>query len=159
MFTVGGGSLRIRPLTVDGPLASLSNRGFTPFTFPSIGGFVIPRDADGLNASASKQLVLVRAVGPGLVDFGVPSAAPDPGLKLFDAIREIDANDDWQANDAIMVSMVDAVTAVVGAFPLADGSADAALVAYLLPGNYTAHGYVKVVGEEGEVLVEVYAVP
>ena len=95
--------------------------------------------------------MLVRAVGPGLGAFGVPGVLGDPTLELFrDGVR-VAENDNWDATLA-------PTAAAVGAFALASGSRDAALLVTLLPGGYTAQ--VSGVNQTtGAALVEIYEVP
>lgn len=95
--------------------------------------------------------MLVRAVGPGLGAFGVQGALVDPKLELFrDGVRMAE-NDNWDAALA-------PTAAAVGAFALASGSRDAALLVTLLPGGYTAQ--VSGVNQTtGAALVEIYEVP
>ena len=63
--------------------------------------------------------------------------------------------DDWGDGDATETA---AVADQVFAFPLADGSKDAAFVVTLNPGVYTVHAH-GVGDTTGTVIVEVYAVP
>jgi hypothetical protein len=99
-----------------------------------------------LHSTAPKPL-LIRAVGPGLAQFGVRGVADDPRLELFDATAEkVGGNEDWQGALA-------ADFAAVGAFPLPVGSADAALVAATPAGAGTAQ--VRANGG-GLALVEIY---
>ena len=68
--------------SADGPteLVNISNRGFIGTgSEVQIPGFVI-----GGNRG---RVVLVRAVGPTLGDFGVPDTIEDPLLKLYDQSR------------------------------------------------------------------------
>ena len=98
--------------------------------------------------------VLLRAVGPGLADFGVPGTLADPVLTLFreGGIGE-SSNDDWRGSTEIQTAAES-----VGAFPLESGSRDAALLIRLPPGAYT--GQVSAPsGQSGIVLLEVYLVP
>ncbi len=130
-------------------LINISNRGTVGTeTEVMIPGFVI----DGVAARA----VLIRGVGPTLADFEVPDTLENPLLVLFQGSVTINANDDWQ--DAPNVGEIEAAAAMVGAFPLSDGSTDAAILTVLPPGRYTA-----VVEDEGgkvgTALVEVYLVP
>jgi uncharacterized protein (DUF1800 family) len=98
----------------------------------------------------SKQ-VLVRAVGPTLGAFGVPGTLADPKLELFNASSvKIAENDNFNSADS-------PIFASVGAFPLAAGAKDAALVATLAPGSYTAQ-VSGIGGAAGVALVEVYEV-
>jgi uncharacterized protein (DUF1800 family) len=98
----------------------------------------------------SKQ-VLVRAVGPTLGVFGVPGVISDPKLELYNSAgTKIAENDNFNAADA-------AIFASVGAFPLGAGARDAALVATLPTGSYTAQ-VSGIGGVSGVALVEVYEV-
>jgi uncharacterized protein (DUF1800 family) len=108
-----------------------------------IGGFVI--------VGASKT-VLVRAVGPGMVAYGVSGTLADPLLELVDSKgATIATNDNWSGADLAIMSSV-------GAFPITSGSKDAVLVATLPPGPYSA----KVSGlggaPTGVVIMEIYDV-
>ncbi len=103
-----------------------------------------------VTGAGSKQL-LIRAVGPTLASFGVPGVLADPSLRVLDARgATVGANDNWAAALA-------ATFAQVGAFPLAAGSRDAAVLVTLPAGAYT----VQVSGANsatGEALVEIYEV-
>jgi len=110
-----------------------------------ITGFVVQ---DG----APKQ-VLIRAVGARLAQapFSLTGVLSNPQLQLFDAEGNLVlANDNWAAADA-------ATMAAVGAFPLANNSADAALVATLSPGAYTAQ-VSGVNNTQGVAILEIYDV-
>jgi hypothetical protein len=117
----------------------------------AIAGFVVSGQA------GSAAQVLIRGVGPSLSQFALTGVLAQPVLTLFDASgRPFAANTAWGTN----ASPSDISTAAVaaGAFPLAAGSADSALVVTLPPGNYTA----QVSGlnnSTGTALIEVYAVP
>lgn len=100
-------------------------------------------------AGAGNKQLLVRGVGPGLASFGVANAVADPELRLFNqANTEISRNDDWSDPAAVT-----AATAI-GAFPLGVGSRDAAVLANLPAGPYSAHLISK--SGNGVVLVEAY---
>ncbi len=95
--------------------------------------------------------ILVRAVGPGLGAFGVAGVLADPKLELMRDGASVAANDNWDVALA-------PTAAGVGAFALANGSRDAALLVTLLPGGYTAQ--VSGVNQAtGVALVEIYEVP
>jgi len=96
--------------------------------------------------------VLVRAIGPALANFGVPGVVTDPTLKLYRGSVVEGSNDDWGTDPA-----VPAASSTVGAFALPAGSTDAALVATLVPGPYTAQ-VTGVNGATGVGLVEIYDV-
>jgi hypothetical protein len=103
-------------------------------------------------AGTGAKQVLIRAVGPGLTALGVSGTLVDPRLDVFNHanVRIID-NDNWAASLATTFS-------AVGAFPLPNGSRDAALLTTLPVGSYT----VQVRGADGgtgEAVVEVYEVP
>jgi hypothetical protein len=88
-----------------------------------IGGFVI-------KGSQPKQMIL-RAIGPSLVAFGIVAAMPNPILELHDSTgATIATNDDWQTGG--QASQISA-TGVAPTNPL-----EPAIVATLAPGNYTA---------------------
>lgn len=104
-----------------------------------------------INGPAPKRL-LIRAVGPGLISFGVTDALANPVLRLYRDSTLVAENDDWSA--ATVAPVADAA----GAFPLAAGSRDAALLITLDPGSYT--GVVSGAdGSTGVALIEVYEAP
>ncbi len=78
-------------------------------------------------AGLTRKTVLIRAIGPALAEFGVEGFLADPKLSLFSGSLSIQSNDNWPNAPEI----VDA-TALVGAFPLANGSRDAVLLCVLL---------------------------
>ncbi|MBL9201749.1 MAG: hypothetical protein JNL39_14660, partial [Opitutaceae bacterium] len=104
-----------------------------------------------LAGTGSKNL-LIRAVGPTLGVFGVPGTLVDPKLSIYNSSGVVIAeNDNWSGGLA-------GTFASVGAFALASGSKDAALVISLPPGGYT----VQVSGADGgtgEALIELYELP
>ena len=129
----------------DGFLRNLSTRGFVGSGDQIlVAGFVV-------NGVAPKR-VLVRAIGPALANFGVPGVVTDPTLKLYRGSVVEGSNDDWGTDPA-----VPAASSTVGAFALPAGSTDAALVATLVPGPYTAQ-VTGVNGATGVGLVEIYDV-
>ncbi len=68
-----------------------------------IGGFII--------TGTDPKLVVIRAIGPSLTDFGVAGALADPVLELHDSSQAIIAtNDDWMDNsDADRQMLIDHV--------------------------------------------------
>ncbi len=97
--------------------------------------------------------ILVRAIGPTLAAFGVNGALSDPRLRLFENASLRAENDNWGGSSALSDAFRQ-----TGAFALAENSGDAAIVATLLPGTYTA----QIVGNgdtTGVALVEIYEVP
>lgn len=109
-----------------------------------IGGFVI-------SGGASRQ-VMVRAVGPALDAFGVAGRIGAVRLTLYSAGQEVIASSAAASTEAAVFA------AKVGAFPLPAGGLNAALVAVLSPGAYTA--VVSAAdGTKGIGLLEVYELP
>jgi len=117
ILTVSGGSSR---------LGSLSTRGVADAGANAL----IPGIA--LRGAGSKRL-LIRAVGPTLgapspSGFGVPGTLSDPLLDLipFGVQTPVVSNDDWGTNSD--PDELRRVTAALGAFPLIEGSKDAAVL-------------------------------
>lgn len=136
-----------------GAVSNISNRGQVGTgQSAQIGGFAIP-------ASAGPTRVMVRAVGSGLADFGIVGFVEDVSVDLFvsTSTTAIATNDNWDATSANVAAVEEAVR-VSGAFPLASGSMDAALVIELNPGVYTAVAR-GVGGTTGIALVELYILP
>jgi TonB family protein len=103
----------------------------------------------GLTGSGAKQM-LVRGIGPALTGFGVAGAVADPRLQLFGAGgTALATNDDWSGTPALAAAFT-----AVGAFTLPAASRDAAILASLATGTYTAH-LVPATGA-GIALVEAY---
>jgi glucuronoarabinoxylan endo-1,4-beta-xylanase len=124
-------------------LANLSTRSFVGAgDNVQIAGFVI-------GGTGSKQ-VLVRAAGPALrTGFGLSGALDDPLLEVRDSSGALVAsNDNWDAS-------LEPTFTAVGAFAWTRGSKDAALLATLPPGAYTAIVSARD-GGSGVAIVEVY---
>ncbi|MGH8020326.1 MAG: hypothetical protein ACREIA_19000 [Opitutaceae bacterium] len=135
-----------------GRLVNISTRGFVGTGDEvMIPGFVLE--------GSGTTPILARAVGPGLIAHGVASTLADPVLTLHAQVSgAIEAsNDNWYTVDG--GATVESTIAAVGAFPILQGSRDAAAVAPLapVPGGYT----VKVSGSAGGAgiaLAEIYIV-
>lgn len=98
------------------------------------------------------KTMLLRAAGPALAAFGVSDALPAPALELYSGATLVAQNAGWSAQpDAAAIATA---TAPAGAFAFAPGSADAALLATLAPGPYTA--LVRGAPAPGSVLIEAY---
>jgi hypothetical protein len=113
-----------------------------------IPGFVI--------SGSGTETLLVRADGPALTQYGVSGVLAQPSLSVYNSSGTIVAsNTGWgtSSNPAQLAS--DA--AQVGAFTLASGSADCALVANLSAGSYTVQ-ISGVNNTTGVALAEVYEV-
>ena len=106
------------------------------------------------------RTVLIRGIGPGLTQFGVPNPLADPKLEIFRDTTLLHANDNWATNTTTAgTAELVAAFARAGAFPLsAPSSRDAALIVTLAPGNYTAQ--VSGVNDTtGVALIEIYELP
>ncbi len=115
-----------------------------------IAGFVI-------NGAASRRM-LIRGVGPTLRNFGIGQNAvlADPIITLKDAAgTTIKINDDWASGDD--AANIAAAATASGAFALANGSKDAAMLVMLAPGAYTVQ-LAGVNNGTGIGIVEVYDV-
>lgn len=141
------GSFTLVPIASSSPLANVSTRTTLTADGSAITGFVI--------GGAGPRRVLIRAVGPGLTQFGVGNVLANPSITLWRGNQSIGGNDDYASGSAVDASLP-AVFARVGAFGLAAGSRDAALVTTLEPGAYTAQIRGVTRTEAGEVLLEVY---
>ncbi|MBM3872684.1 MAG: esterase-like activity of phytase family protein [Verrucomicrobia bacterium] len=133
-------------VSLPGRLLNVSSRGrLGAGADAHIVGFVV--------SGARPKTVLVRGVGPALGAFGVTGAAFDPSIQVFSSTGSlVAANDNW----GDLSSLADA-SQRAGAFPLALGSRDAALLLNLGPGNYTV--VASATGPSGIGLVEVYELP
>ncbi len=105
-------------------------------------------------AGPTPKTVLIRAIGPTLSAFGVTDVLADPKLELFNSSAvKVQENDNWGGTAELTAAF-----ASVGAFALPAAARDAALLARLQPGTYTAqisgNG-----GANGVALVEIYEVP
>jgi hypothetical protein len=110
-----------------------------------------------LEGRGSRQF-LIRGIGAGLTDFDVAGVITDPVLDLvpFGAEDPVALNDDWDI--AANATAIAEAAARIGAFPLDEGSGDAALLIRLPPGGYTAR-VTSGDGQPGVALVEIYLVP
>ena len=138
----GVGLVEVYDLDASSPtkLLNISTRGFIlNGENVMIGGFIIT----GTNSS---QLV-IRAIGPSLGSFGVPSPLVDPFLEIYDGNGStIATNNNWRDSQ-------EAALQNTGLAP-SDGL-EAAILISLAPGSYTA----IVKGADGGIgngLVEVY---
>jgi hypothetical protein len=103
------------------------------------------------------ERVLIRAIGPGLAAHGVSDPAVDPILTLYRDDDIIATNLAWGAINS--AAEVESATTSAGAFPLANGSRDAALVVTLEPGAYTLTVEEAQAASIRTALVEVYWIP
>lgn len=125
---------------------NISTSAVVTATAPITAGFIIP--------AGQAQTVLIRGVGPtlGAAPFNIGGVLADPTIEVNKAgvATPFATNDNWSGNQIMTVS------AGVGAFPLAAGSADSAIILNLEPGGYTVT--VKAKSGSGLAIVEVYEV-
>lgn len=122
-------------------LVNISTLGDYAPDRPLIVGFVA--------RGAQTKNYLVRAAGPALSMFGVPQPLGDPTILLrIPGVFDL-TNDNWE--DGVSPSFM----ASTGAFAFPEGSRDAALIAPLAPGDYTARAG-SADGGSGAALIEVY---
>jgi uncharacterized protein GlcG (DUF336 family) len=113
-------------------LGNISTRGFVQTgDNVMIGGFIIE--------GTEPKTVIVRAIGPGLTQFGVPNALADPTLELHNGTTALIAsNDNWQTTQIGGVISVDQVSAIQNSGLAPSQPSESAIIATLPPGNYTA---------------------
>ena len=113
-----------------------------------IGGFIV----QGTQA----KRVIVRAIGPELSQFGVPTPLSDPTLELHDSTGALIAsNDNWMTTIIGGIITSDQVQDILNSGHAPTDPRESAIIATLPPGNYTA--IVRGVNDTtGVGLVEVY---
>lgn len=111
---------------------------------PLITGFVV-------NGEGNR--ILARGIGPALLDFGVQDPLANPNTQVFsgDMVRA-EAAGWWSGPDSYEIA---SRSRNVGAFPLAEQSADAALIMRPDTGGYSIH-LSEENGEAGVALAEIY---
>ena len=123
-------------------LINISTRGLV-----QTGNNVLIGGCSLAGGSGSTDLV-VRALGPSLVPYGVNNALPDPVVTLYDSNANVIAtNDNWKDSQQ---------NAIENSGLQPPNDLDAAILGTLAAGNYTA----VVTGKDGSTgvaLVEVYA--
>jgi DNA-binding beta-propeller fold protein YncE len=103
-------------------LANISTRGFiNTGDNVMIGGFII--------GGTEPAKILVRAIGPSLIPFGVQGALQATTLELHDSNGSVISNEGWRS---VQESEIIATT-----IPPSDDR-ESAILATLVPGNYTA---------------------
>ena len=144
----------LTPADIRTRLLNLSTRAFVGAGEDILIPGIVIGPAGNPNAS---RAVLIRAVGPGLGDFGITNFLERPQLSIISASGNVIAeNIGWQSAahpDDLMVA-----SSRAGAFPLHANRADSALLVSLEAVPYT----IQVSGADGGsgvALVEVYEVP
>jgi BspA type Leucine rich repeat region (6 copies)/Putative Ig domain/Immunoglobulin domain/MBG domain len=109
------------------------------------GGFVITGN--------STETILIRAVGPTLLNYGVTGVLAQPTLTVYNASgTSVATNTIWGGGSTLSSAMTQ-----VGAFALPSTSADSAVLVTLPAGAYTVQ-VSGVNGTTGNALVEIYEV-
>lgn len=141
------GTFTLAPVSTSASLINASTRVALAANGTAITGFVI--------GGNSPHRVLIRAIGPGLVEFGVKDALMAPTITVWKGSQSIGANAGFDAGATPDASLPQDFSQV-GAFPLQPGSKDSAIVLSLAPGSYTAEIRSASATDSGEVLLEVY---
>jgi hypothetical protein len=131
-------------LAGDARLTNISTRGLVrPGDGVVIGGFILGGDT-------GQASVLLRAIGPSLTAAGIANALANPTLELRDSNGVLlQSNDNWKDSQRTAIE-------ATGIPPQNDF--EAAILATLLPGSYTAIA----AGKDGSVgvgLIEIYNLP
>ncbi len=137
--------------------AAASSR-ITNFSARAISGPGDPTMIVGFVVAGNSKNLLVRAVGPTLTNYGITNALADPMLTLYGSNGvAIIANDNWQtaSNGQDQSAVITATAARVGAFVLADGSRDSAVLVTLNNGAHTA-SLARPNSTTGVALTEIY---
>jgi len=114
----------------------------------TIAGFVI----DG--APGAQKQVLIRGVGPTLVNFNITGFLAAPTIELLNSSQTaIASNTGW--GTAANAAQIATITSTLGSFTLPTGSADSVILTSLAPGSYTVE-MSGVGATTGIGLVEVY---
>ena len=113
-----------------------------------IGGFIV-------QGTQSKR-VIIRAIGSGLIPFGIPNPLADPTLELHDGTGALIAsNDNWVTTIIGGIITTDQVATIRASGYAPTDVRESAMIVSLPPGNYTA--IVRGVNSTtGIGLVEVY---
>ena len=130
-------------------LSNISTRSFVQTVDNvMIGGFIVQ--------GTQPKRVIIRAIGPELIPFGVPNVLANPTLELHNGAGALIAfNDDWQSTIIGGVITHDQVQDIMNSGRAPTDMRESAIIADLPAGNYTA--IVRGVSSTtGVALVEVY---
>src|SRR5262249_713325 len=113
-------------------LSNISTRGLVETGDQvMIGGFIIE--------GAESKTVILRPIGPGLAQFGVPDPLADPTLELHNSTGALIAsNDNWQTTQIGGIITVDQLTSTQNSGLAPSQASESAIIATLPPGSYTA---------------------
>ena len=113
-------------------LSNISTRAFVQTgDNVMIGGFIV-------QGTQSKE-VIIRAIGPELIPFGIPNPLADPTLELHDSTGVLIAsNDNWVTTIIGGIITSDQVAAIRASGYAPTDVRESAMIVTLPPGNYTA---------------------
>jgi len=147
--SAGSATSAIATVSVGTPVSSLINIS-TRAQVGTGGNILIP----GFVVSGNDPIqLLIRADGPALAQFGVAGALAQPQLTVYNGQTVVASNTGWSSGTN--AAQIASAAASAGAFALAPGSADCALLLSLPGGAYT----VQVSGvnnSTGVALAEIY---
>jgi hypothetical protein len=149
--TTGVGLVEVYDLSADASsiLGNISTRAFVQTgDNVMIGGFIVQ--------GSQPKRVIVRAIGPELIPFGITDPLADPTLELHDGTGAlIGSNDNWQHTIIGGIITRDQVQDIINSGYAPGDPRESAIIADLPAGNYTA--IVRSVNNTtGVALVEVY---
>ncbi len=102
-----------------------------------------------VTTGTGNKSLLIRGDGPALAKYGITDYLPDPELSLLNSSgKVVDSTSSWSTS-------LDSTFTQVGAFALAPGSHDTALLESVAPGAYTAE-VTSQASNFGVVLAEIY---
>jgi plastocyanin/uncharacterized protein YggT (Ycf19 family) len=133
----------------DSFLANISTRSFVQTNDNvMIGGFIVQ--------GTQPKMVIIRAIGPELTQFGVPNVLSNPTLELHNRAGALIAfNDNWQTTVIGGIITHDQAQEILNSGRAPTDMRESAIIANLPAGNYTA--IVRGVSNTtGVALVEVY---
>ena len=96
----------------------------------AISGFVV--------GGTGTKKVMLRAIGPSLKQFGIAGPLADPVLELHDQTGVIGTNDNWQTTQLGGVINTEQQAEILASTISPDDPAEAAIIANVDPGPYTA---------------------
>jgi plastocyanin len=134
------------------PMATLGNISTRSFVQTGdnvmIGGFIVQ--------GTGPKRVIIRAIGPELIPFGVPNVLADPTLELHDGNGALIAsNDNWQTTIIGGIITQNQIQDIINSGHAPTDMRESAIIAELPAGNFTA--IVRGVSNStGVALVEVY---
>ena len=88
--------------------------------------------------SGSTKKIIVRAIGPSLVPFGITDALADPTLEIHDTNGLIAMNNDWKVTQTGGIIAGDQSAEIEASGLAPSNDLESAIIANLAPGSYTA---------------------